>query len=381
MNFDITIASTTIANDVQVLGSIKDHPDSPTALAIVGSPTPSEIVVSATAATDTAVTTYSAYRSTDGVNWTQVTTGIAEATITSGYTFTGLTQGTLYYFSFESEKTGFPNSDKSSSFTSSTPLVTSPEALSLTNVQTTTIDIIGTLDANVETVTVFISTDGTNFSTHAAGIAKASFTSGYTVSGLSMNTTYYFRFTGFFNTGGSQASVSTDNVSATTLNNPYPLLQDTYIAQSAPTTNYGSNVDLLTTESNSTDRFIILEFDTSATSTTVTSATVEMILTQAPTSTATITAYFPSPVSPTWNENTITWANVGFTLSTVMGNAVVSSGSSIGTKFTWDVTALFNAYPANNKMTVMFRTNVTSATKFASKENVTYDEPFLNVVP
>ncbi len=151
-------------------------------------------------------------RSTDGVNFTQVATPVANATT---YASTGLAPGTAYTFRVRAYDG--PNNSAYSNVASATTQVApaAPTNLTATAVSSSRIDLAWTDNATNEAgFKVERSTDGVNFSQIATLVAN---TTTYASTGLAGGTAYTFRVRAY---DGTNYSAYSNTASATTAPSP-----------------------------------------------------------------------------------------------------------------------------------------------------------------
>lgn len=188
-------------------------------------------------------------RSGDGsTGWTSISSPAADATSASN---SSLTANTTYYYRIKANNTGGSSAYSSTASATTYPLAPSaPSALAATAASQTQINLTWTDNANNETgFTLERSADGStgwaSVATPAADATSASNT------GLTANTTYYYRIKAS-NTGGSSSYSS--NASATTLPN-VPTAPGTLVA----TASSNSQIDLTWADNSNNETGFILE--------------------------------------------------------------------------------------------------------------------------
>ncbi len=180
-------------------------PAAPTGVAVV-STTSSSLGLKWTD-TSTNESGFRVYRSTDGTNYTLVTTLAAG---TTAYTNSGLSGGTKYWYTVSAYNNGGEVKAAAISATTAVAAPAAPTGVTLTSTSSSSLGIKWTDASTNETgFRVYRSTDGTNYtlvSTLAAG------TTTYTDAGLSGSTKYWYTVSAY-NTGGEVKAAA---ISATT---------------------------------------------------------------------------------------------------------------------------------------------------------------------
>ncbi len=155
--------------------------------------------------TDTAnnETGYRVYRSTDGVNFTKVADLAANST---SFADSGLSSSTTYYYKVSDWNSAGETTSAASSTTTQTVVVApaAPTSVTASGVTTTGLTLNWTDAASNESgYGVYRSTDGVNF-TKVADLAANS--TSFVDSGLSNNTTYYYKVTDWNSAGETAAA-------------------------------------------------------------------------------------------------------------------------------------------------------------------------------
>jgi trimeric autotransporter adhesin len=190
--------------------------------------------------------------------------------------------------------------------------------------------------------------------------------------------------------GSDQLDVFTINVGQGGPGSPanlviQPSSADTYLNESSPGTNYGSDTTMsLQTRSSNRNRRVLVQFDLSAipAGSTINSATLELYASAAPTNSRTLNVH---RVTSSWVETTANWTNNSAGYDAPV-SASVAAGTTTGWKI-WTVTSLVQAWLGgtyqNYGMLVKDNTE-SSATQYAytfsTKENATAaNRPILRV--
>ncbi|MFQ5454664.1 MAG: fibronectin type III domain-containing protein [Nitrospirota bacterium] len=156
---------------------------------------------------------YKIERSLDGVQYTQIATGIT----TGAYTDTGLSDGTQYYYRVRAYK-GTDNSGYSNAANETTPMI-APTGLNAVASSSYQIDLSWTDNSNNETgfkIERKVGTGGTYSLLTTVGTDITS----YSDTGLTPETTYYYRIRGYNSNLGIQSFNSNDASAVTFLTPP-----------------------------------------------------------------------------------------------------------------------------------------------------------------
>jgi fibronectin type 3 domain-containing protein len=295
-----------------------------------------------TASTDNVgVTGYSVYRGTSAAFAPSAANLIAT---TAGNTYndaSSLAPGTYYYEVVASDAAG------NASGASSAASATIPPAGDTTP-PTAPTNVVATVTGTSVGLTWAASTDNvgvTGYNIYRGSVAgftpsaatKAGSTTGatsFTDSGVAAGT-YYYEVVAM--DAASNASAPSAAVSATvapTSVNPVVLTvnptEDTYVAQSAPTTNYGANTQLSSSGSSTAGSSSYLRFSIPAapTGTTLTGATISVRTSTDPTA-GSVDVHTFSILNGTWSANTVTWntrpTSIGAALGTLSGATALNT--------------------------------------------------------
>jgi fibronectin type 3 domain-containing protein len=259
---------------------------------------------------------YSVYRDTStGGPYSLVVSGLTN----SNYTNTGLTNDTTYYYVVTAVDTN-DNESADSSEDSATPEDTMAPAAP-TGLGATAGNTQVALDWNNNTEEDFASYSvyrSTTSGSYGSPVATGVTTSDYNDTGLTNDTTYYYKVTAVDDS--SNESAKSSEVSATPTaggggTDEFNPSDDSFVNESNPTANFGSNTYLNVRDTSSAHgRWPFLKFTVSGVSGTVTSAKLKLYSQD-----VTQTVYAKAVSNTSWTEGAITWNNkpsVGSTLDT-----------------------------------------------------------------